>query len=511
VFGRRRRREAEAEAAREAERRELFSELAKRPETVCPFLGSAQARTKYVDGVSEEHRCYAFGDPAELSAEQQLKVCLQRGYGNCPRYLRGVLVIPTEELEALRRPAPVTSSPPRRAQAPAAAKAPARESGIGRRLVLVAALLLLVVAGGGAAALYLGSQVPSSAVAGELPGGTEIGAELLSISPPDGGSQRLHATASIGAARSLADTTLIYVLDVSRTTRRPNACGGDQNGDGVPDTVLDCEIASAARLNAEAITSGSVSEVGLVGFAADAVTADLEPADGVQPRIKPDVDEDDDRVANVVEAMQSAFTGTTETDPVGFRVYASTTTTSPTTDFSAGITVACEALATAESPNRVVVFLSDGLNLSGEHVSSVLPCSTSAVFHSIAMGTEASCSEEPQVGGLRTIAELTGGNCTEVPDLTKLPEILQKVVVPQLTRIELTVDGGEPVDVSASAGLDRPRSGPATIEIDHRLAALGDGDHRLCLTVYGSDAGGQGSIESCATARSGNERLTSSS
>ena len=32
------------------------------------------------------HRCYAFGDPAPLSTEQQTKVCLDRGYGTCPRY-----------------------------------------------------------------------------------------------------------------------------------------------------------------------------------------------------------------------------------------------------------------------------------------------------------------------------------------------------------------------------------------------------------------------------------------
>ena len=108
---RRRQREDPAEAAREAERRVLFEELAKRPDTVCPFLGLAGSRAEYHPGVTREHRCYAFGDPAELSAEQQEKVCLQRGYGNCPRYLRGVLVIPTEELEALRRPMAATPLP----------------------------------------------------------------------------------------------------------------------------------------------------------------------------------------------------------------------------------------------------------------------------------------------------------------------------------------------------------------------------------------------------------------
>jgi len=100
---RRRQHEEPEEAARERERRALFAELAKRPDTVCPFLGLAGARAAYHHEATPEHRCYAFSDPSDLSSEQQERVCLQRGYGNCPRYLRGVLVIPTEELQALRR------------------------------------------------------------------------------------------------------------------------------------------------------------------------------------------------------------------------------------------------------------------------------------------------------------------------------------------------------------------------------------------------------------------------
>lgn len=121
MFGRRRKQEeAAAEAVREADRRALFAQLASRPENVCPFLGLANDRVGYEDQPAEAHRCYAFGDPAPLSTEQQSKVCLDRGYGTCPRYLRGVLVIPTDELEALRRPAPriepvmAAARPPRR-------------------------------------------------------------------------------------------------------------------------------------------------------------------------------------------------------------------------------------------------------------------------------------------------------------------------------------------------------------------------------------------------------------
>ncbi|MDQ3879641.1 MAG: hypothetical protein M3295_00950, partial [Chloroflexota bacterium] len=81
----------------------MLAALANRPDTVCPFLGMAAARAEFEPQPTDDHRCYAFGDAAPLSHEQQQRVCLQRGYGNCPRYLRGLLVIPTEEMEAIRR------------------------------------------------------------------------------------------------------------------------------------------------------------------------------------------------------------------------------------------------------------------------------------------------------------------------------------------------------------------------------------------------------------------------
>ncbi|MEP6807250.1 MAG: hypothetical protein ABI978_01475 [Chloroflexota bacterium] len=157
MFGRRNRetKEAREAAAREQSRRALFEELAKRPPDICPFLGLASSQTEYHTGVTREHRCYAFGEPAELSAEQQERVCLGRGYGNCPRYLRGVLVIPTEELEALRRPLPPA---PVRPPAPPTPPPPiAQASGDrGRRApLLIGLLLLLAVAGASGAFLFL--------------------------------------------------------------------------------------------------------------------------------------------------------------------------------------------------------------------------------------------------------------------------------------------------------------------------------------------------------------------
>jgi hypothetical protein len=181
VFGRRKREEAAAaEAARESERRALFAKLAERPEHICPFLGLEGDRTEYIQGVSDEHRCFAFGDPAPLSAEQQTRVCQERGYGNCPRYLRGVLVIPTEELEALRRPqAPRELAPP---------PPPAEE---GRRrgapVLLLLLALLLLVGGGVGAFLLLGRDngvatiSPSPSLAPTAEPSPSVGA---SVAPP---------------------------------------------------------------------------------------------------------------------------------------------------------------------------------------------------------------------------------------------------------------------------------------------------------------------------------------
>ncbi len=129
----------------DVDRQALYERLAQRPDTVCPFLGLAAARADYEEQATDEHRCFAFGDPEPVSGEQQRNVCLQRGYANCPRYLRGVLVIPSDELEALRHPPQKVPPPP----PPPVAPPPAPGGGSRRPLIIVLLLLLLVGAGGG--------------------------------------------------------------------------------------------------------------------------------------------------------------------------------------------------------------------------------------------------------------------------------------------------------------------------------------------------------------------------
>jgi len=188
LFGRRKRDDvARAEEAREAERRALFEQLAKRPETVCPFLGLADDRAGYQPEPNAEHRCYAFGDPAPLSDEQQRHVCLERGYSNCPRYLRGVLVIPTEELEALRRPQPHVAPPPPPPRRPVAQRRRRRS------LLVVLPLLILLVAAVGTGGLYLlNPNFVASLIPGKSPtlspGATASAAQTGTPAPTSGGS-----------------------------------------------------------------------------------------------------------------------------------------------------------------------------------------------------------------------------------------------------------------------------------------------------------------------------------
>jgi hypothetical protein len=152
-----RRGKSAAQTTADADRQALFEKLALRPENVCPFLALATSRADYEEQATDEHRCYAFGDPEPVSLEYQRNVCLQRGYANCPRYLRGVLVIPSDELEALRRPQQRVPPPP---PPPPPRPRPAPASGDGGRRRGVAALLvlLLLVAGGVGAWWILAGQ-----------------------------------------------------------------------------------------------------------------------------------------------------------------------------------------------------------------------------------------------------------------------------------------------------------------------------------------------------------------
>jgi len=148
-----RRRKPSSRPTGDPDREALFEKLAQRPESVCPFLGLADQRAEYQAEATDDHRCYAFGDPEPVSGDQQRNVCLQLGYANCPRYLRGVLVIPSDELEALRRPPQRVPPPPTEPRTPA-------PSGGGRRRWAVVLVLVLLVGGGAGTWWFLSGREP---------------------------------------------------------------------------------------------------------------------------------------------------------------------------------------------------------------------------------------------------------------------------------------------------------------------------------------------------------------
>jgi trimeric autotransporter adhesin len=125
------------------------------------------------------------------------------------------------------------------------------------------------------------TAAPAFATDGNLPGGTSISVDI--DSPVDGavvppGPVTVTGTAAIGEGVAVPATGLTYVLDASASTFfAGTGCGGDQNGDTFPDKVMDCEIAAAKELNAQAVSLGTVGDVGAVAFGSTAVTADVQP------------------------------------------------------------------------------------------------------------------------------------------------------------------------------------------------------------------------------------------
>ncbi len=263
MFGRRKREEAAAaEAVREAERRALFTRLAERPEHICPFLGLAGDRTEYIEGVSDEHRCFAFGDPAMISAEQQTRVCQERGYGNCPRYLRGVLVIPTEELEALRRPMPRAAAQP---PPPPPTETTRRRRGAP---ILLALLLLLLVGGGVGTYLLLARDdgvavvSPSASVGGTpsavpTPAVTTTPTEPPPTEPPPSASPSGIASPTLEPTPDVGDAFAFYEVSVGPEVDF-NLYRLDAAGQVSASRVISFDAFSFARAEPVAAADGSV-------------------------------------------------------------------------------------------------------------------------------------------------------------------------------------------------------------------------------------------------------------
>lgn len=374
------------------------------------------------------------------------------------------------------------------------------------RVLYTAPTVLLLVA------ITLGSALAAS---GYLPGGTEI--EVTIDDPvtctnfyiPIGGTTsdvNVLGVASVGEGVAIPNTTLIYVLDGSGSAATPAGgdCGPDQNpGDpeAAEDEIIDCEIAAAINLNNTAITLGSVAEVGMIMFAGDGVTADATPVGGDDPLINPAADGNSNGANDVDEVLHSIRVAYYVSEDSGFWEFAVKHTPDIyMTDFADAIGQALAVAAGATTENVIVVFLSDGQANAGDPVSAVLP-GNGEVFHTFAVGPASSCNGDPTGrGSLQDIADLTGGTCTEIADPSDLPDILPELIVATLDQLEIEVDGGGTALIgNDDIDPDLPQLDPVTVWYDTWLYDLGPGDHDICVTASGSDAGGAGSLEECVT------------
>jgi hypothetical protein len=369
----------------------------------------------------------------------------------------------------------------------------------GAGLLTVTALLAGALFGGGPRQ----SQAQETAVDGTLPGGTGIAVDI--DTPVDGtsyapGPVTVAGTASVGASEPVADTALVYVLDVSGSTGSGNGCGDNQNDDSddtTPEdsnTVLDCEIAAARTLNHKALALGTIGEAGAAAFGLEASTADVRPARGEQLITGPATDENNTGIPDVEEVLASARYGT-------LGAFTPRTPGSAATNFAEAIRAATTVARASTMKRTIVIFLSDGVANAGGSVTGPLNAVPGNVnFFTFAVGAGSSCSNKGLggEGSLDDIAAATHGACTPVPTVKDLPDVLPKVIAARLTSLTLRVDA-LPAAPIADVTPPLPQNGPATVGYLARTPSLAAGRHTVCVDAAGSDSGGAGSVTACHT------------
>ncbi|MFD5826877.1 choice-of-anchor P family protein [Lentzea sp. NPDC060358] len=358
-----------------------------------------------------------------------------------------------------------------------------------RRTITVTAALTATVA----------LAIPAHAAAGNLPGGTSIGVTITG--PADNtvvvpGPVTVTGKASIGTGVAVVDTALTYVLDVSGSTQTGVAagCGGDQNGDGQPATILDCEIAAARALNAKAAVPNTVvGNVGAAVFGASGQSADVSPAAGDQKITPPAADANGNGTTDISEVLGSAYISG------GVNLFTARSA-GGSTNFVGGLNAGISSATAAPQARKLMVFFSDGGSSDAGTVDAALQDAVDAgiTIFTFAISNGAACTNNGSQGSLRKIAETTGGTCTDVPNVAQLPDVVPGVIASKLTALTLKVDNGADIPVtSITPGL--PQDGPATVDYTVDTPALTAGTHELCVTARGTDGGGAGDVTECTT------------
>jgi hypothetical protein len=378
---------------------------------------------------------------------------------------------------------------------------------------------------------------------GNLPGGTSIEAAVTAPADhavlPDA-PFTATGTAAVGQGQPVANTTLIYIVDVSGSTANPTggtSCPRQNVYDLQANTTLDCELLAVRDLNAAAIATGTVAKIGFIGFAgtnADTLTnitsaaaLDLDSTAAVTTLAAPNLA---NFTPNAGEAATALFPSGNNLDWVTQSAYyASNPITTPSgwpargpsdgftlfsahdvgtaTNYYAALQVLKNLLPSVTTPRTQVVFLSDGIpneTVQSQPLANILsqlhPANTAVTIDTFAVvGGGGTCgSPSPSLNGsLAQIAAAYGKTCVGFNDPETATTAVPAVIASKLTTAFLKVDGAA-IPTTVAPAL--PQNGPANVALSSSSPlSLAPGDHVICADANGQDGGGAGGtpVEDC--------------
>ena len=290
---------------------------------------------------------------------------------------------------------------------------------------------------------------------------------------PAGADLDLSGQAAIGPLPGNVNANVLYTVDSSGSTSGlGNDCNGDGtiggadddfNSSGFGGEIIDCEIAGVVALN-QSLSGLTGVDGGVIDFTSSATTLDVDPlAAGSQAFTSPlGVDKDGDGVPDIEAAARSLLAG-------------------GNTSFDAPLNVINSTFAAQPAgENNIAFFLSDGVGVLSTGAGSPLQAAADAgtVVNTFSVGTGATgCGSG---AGLRTIADTTGGTCTEVDDPGDLAAVIGGGgTAAGIDRVEVQIDGGAPI----AASVDALSNWSATIP----GSAITGPSHLIEATVYATD------------------------
>jgi hypothetical protein len=328
--------------------------------------------------------------------------------------------------------------------------------------------------------------------AGNLPAGTSI---EVSIDDPADGSEyfvlpgetadvSVSGTASVGEGEVIKDTTVVYILD--RSGSMTLGAGVDCTGDGINNTLFQCQTEAVRATNAASADPNSVVlQEGVGSYSTDGTAHIVDLAvGGASLLVAPDYDGNNNDIHDIVDVA------------AGLTIFGLTC-------FECGLDAAATILQQSTTTTNLVLFISDGLANQGQ-VSNFdagsLPAGTT--INSFAMGPLSNCDTEQVAGAgtLNDVAALGGGTCQQVLNPADMADVIAESVGSTLDSLEISVNGGPASAIpNTEVSLGLPQDGPVTVSYTTEVTALDVGLHEICVTANGTDAGGSGSVTACVT------------